>query len=181
MDNKKYTNLLIKLEKRFEGYQQHFEHLTWDIIESKLIQNIEKMDALLWMENTGGEPSVLEFDQQTNTILFCDFSAESPVDRRSLCYDQKALDLRKRNKPTGNVISICDENNVKLLSELQYRNLQTLNAFDQKSSSWIQTPSSIRELGGALFMDRRYNTVFVYHNSAESYYSSRGFRVSLVV
>lgn len=181
MDNDKYIGLLTDLEERFQLYKQHFDNITWDIIESKLWQNTEKMDSLLWMETTGGEPCVLEFDEKTNTLVFCDFSTESPIKRRSLCYDQQALDSRKRNKPIGSVIKMCLDNNVQLLTEKQYRKLQTLNEFDQKSSSWIQTAPFIRDLGGALFMDRRYNTVFVYHNGAESYYSSRGFRASLVV
>ena len=139
-------------------------------------QNKEKIRELYEMENTGGEPDVVAYDDRTLEITFCDCSAESPIGRRSLCYDRKALDSRKENKPTNSVMDMAATFGIELLTEEQYRDLQKLGEFDRKTSSWIKTPDSIRNLGGALFCDRRYEHVFVYHNGDESYYSSRGFR-----
>lgn len=146
------------------------------LVQGKLEQNKEKIRELYEMENTGGEPDVVAYDDRTLEITFCDCSAESPIGRRSLCYDRKALDSRKENKPTNSVMDMAATIGIELLTEEQYRDLQKLGEFDRKTSSWIKTPDSIRNLGGALFCDRRYEHVFVYHNGAESYYSSRGFR-----
>ena len=133
------------------------------------------------MERTGGEPDVIGRDSKTGEYIFCDCSAESPKDRRSLCYDREALDSRKENKPENSAVDVAAAMGIELLTEEQYRALQNLGKFDTKTSSWVKTPSDIRKLGGALFCDRRYNTVFVYHNGAESYYAARGFRCSLRV
>jgi hypothetical protein len=133
------------------------------------------------METTGGEPDVISYDKKSNEYTFCDCSAESPKDRRSFCYDRQALDSRKENKPKNNAIDAASEMGIELLREEQYRKLQELGKFDTKSSSWVVTPANIRKLGGATFCDRRYDTVFLYHNGAESYYAARGFRGSLKV
>jgi hypothetical protein len=138
--------------------------------------NAEKLKVLAEMERTGGEPDVIEYDRSTKEVTFCDCSAESPAGRRGLCYDREALDARKENKPAGNAVDMASAIGIELLTERKYRKLQELEAFDKKTSSWVETPSSIRKLGGAIFCDRRYDHVFVYHNGADSYYSARGFR-----
>ena len=153
----------------------------WSKVQAKLEANTEKLWSLNEMEKTGGEPDVVGLNHKTGEYIFYDCSAESPKHRRSLCYDREALDSRREHKPKDNVLDVAAAMGVELLTEEQYRELQTLGKFDTKTSSWIRTPSDIRRLGGAVFCDRRYNTVFLYHNGAESYYAARGFRCSLRV
>jgi hypothetical protein len=155
--------------------------LAWDQIQAKLEANPEKLWSLSEMERTGGEPDIVGHDKKTGEYIFYDCSSESPKGRRSLCYDREALDGRKENKPKDNAIDVAAAMGIELLTEQQYRELQTLGEFDTKTSSWIKTPSNIRKLGGALFCDRRFDTVFVYHNGAESYYAARAFRGALRV
>ena len=150
--------------------------LQWAQVEAKLQANAEKLRSIREMERTGGEPDVVGRDKETGQYIFYDCSAESPKDRRSLCYDREALEGRKENKPKGNAIDMATAMGIELLSEEQYREMQRLGEFDTKTSSWVKTPSKVRKLGGALFCDRRFDTVFVYHNGAESYYAARGFR-----
>lgn len=175
------TELLKILRKRFEKNMNRHEKLDWSKIEEKLISNPSKLWSLNEMEISGGEPDVVDYDEKTDEYLFFDCSAETPKGRRSFCYDREALDSRKEHKPQNDIITVAQEMGVEILSEEQYRFLQTLGEFDLKTSSWIKTPKEIRELGGALFCDRRYNTVFVYHNGANSYYAARAFRGSLRV
>jgi hypothetical protein len=148
----------------------------WDQVQARLEANAQKLRSLDEMERTGGEPDVVGHDKKTGEYIFYDCSAESPKDRRSLCYDREALDSRKENKPKGSAVDMASAMGIELLTEEQYRELQKFGEFDTKTSSWVKTPASIRKLGGAIFCDRRYDTVFVYHNGAESYYSARGFR-----
>ena len=155
--------------------------LEWANVRARLDANPEKVRSLLEMERTGGEPDVVGLDKKTGEYIFYDCSPESPGGRRSLCYDREALDSRKENKPKGCAMDLAGAIGIDLFSEEQYRELQELGEFDTKTSSWVKTPSEIRKLGGALFCDRRYDTVFVYHNGAESYYAARGFRGSLRV
>ncbi len=182
MGNKKQLSpeqsleLLQTLKNRFEKNTNHHKGLEWDKIQAKLEANPEKLWSLNEMERTGGEPDVVNYDTNTNEYLFYDCSAESPKDRRSICYDQQALDSRKENKPKNSAVAMASEMGIELLTEEEYRELQQLGNFDTKTSSWIQTPAEIRKLGGAIFSDFRYGTVFVYHNGAESYYAARGFR-----
>lgn len=175
------TELLKTLRKRFEKNMNRHEKLDWSKIEEKLNSNPSKLWSLNEMEISGGEPDVVDYDEKTDEYLFFDCSAETPKGRRSFCYDREALDSRKENKPQNDVITVAQEMGVEILSEDQYRYLQTLGEFDLKTSSWVKTPKEIRELGGAIFCDRRYNTVFVYHNGANSYYAARAFRGSLRV
>ncbi len=155
--------------------------LEWSKVQTKLEGNTEKLWSLNEMERTGGEPDVVGHDKKTGEYIFYDCSAESPKDRRSLCYDREALESRKENKPADSAMDMALTMGIELLTEEQYRELQRLGDFDAKTSSWVKTPSAIRKLGGALFCDRRFDTVFVYHNGAESYYAARGFRGSLKV
>lgn len=173
--------LLELLHIRFEKNKQRHKNLDWNKILEKLLKNPLKIWSLNEMERTGGEPDVIGFDDGTNEYIFYDCAAESPKGRRSLCYDQEAWDSRKEYKPENNAITVAAEMGVEILSESEYRGLQELGKFDSKTSSWIKTPDTIRKLGGAIFADYRYNTVFVYHNGASSYYSGRGFRGSLRV
>jgi hypothetical protein len=173
--------LIATLKARFERNRNRHEGLAWDPIQSKLEASPEKLWSLNEMERTGGEPDVVGRDAATGEYIFFDCSAESPAGRRSLCYDREALDSRKQHKPQNNALDMAAAMGIEILTEQQYRELQTLGAFDTKTSSWIRTPPSIRKLGGALFCDRRYDTVFVYHNGAESYYAGRGFRGALRV
>lgn len=173
--------LLETLKKRFEKNMNRHQDIVWDNVQAKLKLNPDKLWSLNAMEITGGEPDVVYFDENLDAYIFCDCSAESPKGRRSLCYDRKALESRKKYKPENSAIDMAIAMGIDILSEAQYRKLQKLGIFDLKSSSWVKTPDTIRELGGALFCDRRYDTVFVYHNGAESYYESRGFRGRLVV
>jgi Protein of unknown function (DUF4256) len=171
--------LLRALKARFEKNMNRHKGLEWDKVRAKLDANAEKLWSLNEMEKTGGEPDVVGHDKKTGEYIFYDCSAESPKDRRSLCYDREALESRKEHKPKDSAIGMAAAMGVELLTEEQYRELQKLGNFDAKTSSWVKTPSEIRELGGALFCDRRYDTVFVYHNGAESYYAARAFRGSL--
>jgi hypothetical protein len=173
--------LLGVLKARFEKNMNRHKGLEWANVQAKLEANPEKLWSLYEMERTGGEPDVVGHDAKTGAYVFYDCSAESPKDRRSLCYDAEALASRKENKPANNALDLAAAMGIALLTEEQYRALQTFGAFDTKTSSWVQTPPDIRKLGGALFCDRRYNTVFVYHNGAESYYAARGFRGALSV
>ncbi|MEC3876202.1 DUF4256 domain-containing protein [Chryseobacterium salviniae] len=172
--------LLETLRNRFLKNMNRHKDLEWNSIEKKLLENPEKLWSLNEMEITEGEPDVIGLDKSTAEFLFFDCSPESPK-RRSLCYDYQAWNSRKANKPEGNAIDKATEMGIEILTEEQYRKLQELGKFDLKTSSWIKTPEKIREMGGAVFCDRRYNTVFLYHNGAESYYAARGFRGCLKV
>jgi hypothetical protein len=171
--------LLNTLKNRFEKYLNRHKGLEWSTIQEKLEKNLVKLWSLNEMEKTGGEPDVIGYDSKTNEFIFCDCSTESPKGRRSLCYDQEALESRKEHKPSNSAIGLAGEIGIELLTEEQYRELQKIGKFDLKTSSWVVTPSNIRKLGGATFCDRRYDHVFFYHNGAESYYAARGFRGSL--
>lgn len=175
------SDLLKTLKLRFEKNMNRHKGMDWAKIQTKLEAQPEKLWSLFEMERTGGEPDVVAFDKKTNAYIFYDCSSESPTGRRSFCYDQKALDSRKENKPKNSAVNMAESMGVELLTEQQYRELQQLGSFDLKTSSWVQTPAEIRKLGGAIFCDRRYDTVFVYHNGAESYYAARGFRALLYV
>ncbi len=173
---KEQEELLNILKTRFEKNMNRHKGLEWSKVQSRLQANAGKLWSLHEMEKTGGEPDVISHDKKTGEYIFFDCSAESPAGRRSFCYDREALDARKENKPKNSVLDMVADMGIELLSEAQYRELQQLGHFDQKTSSWIQTSAAIRKLGGALFADYRYATVFVYHNGAESYYAARGFR-----
>lgn len=173
--------LLSVLKNRFEKNKNRHKGLEWTAIQAKLEANPEKLCSLDEMEETGGEPDVVGFDKKTGEYIFYDCSAESPKGRRSVCYDHEALEARKTFKSEDSAINMAADMGIELLTEEQYRDLQKLGNFDTKTSSWVKTPADIRKLGGALFCDRRYNTVFVFHNGAESYYAARGFRGSLRV
>jgi hypothetical protein len=168
--------LLSALKARFEKNLNRHEGLEWAKVKAKVEANAEKLWSLNEMERTGGEPDVVGHDKKTGEYIFYDCSAESPNGRRSLCYDREALESRKEHKPKDNTVDMATAMGIELLTEEQYRELQKLGNFDTKTSSWVKTPSDIRNLGGALFCDRRYDTVFVYHNGAESYYAARAFR-----
>jgi len=173
--------LLRVLKTRFEKYMNRHEGLEWAKVQAKLEAHAENLWSLNEMERTGGEPDVIGDDKTTGAYIFCDCSTESPKGRRSLCYDREALESRKEHKPENNVIDMAAAMGIELLSEEQYRDLQKLENFDTKTSSWLKTPTEIRKLGGAIFADFRYGNVFVYHNGADSYYAARGFRGSLRV
>jgi hypothetical protein len=177
----KRVELFKALKTRFEKNMKRHEIVEWPKVQAKLEENTEKIWVLNEMESTGGEPDVVGFDKTTGEYIFYDCSAESPSSRRSLCYDQEALESRKEHKPKNSAIAMATEMGIKLLTEEEYRHLQKLGNFDSKTSSWVKTPAEIRKLGGALFADYRYGQTFVYHNGAESYYAARGFRGSLRV
>lgn len=178
---KQKDELFTVLKIRFEKNMHRHKGLDWDKVQMRLEANPEKLLSLNEMEATGGEPDVTGVDKKSGEIIFYDCSEESPKGRRSTCYDREGLDSRKEHKPENNAIDMAVAMGIELLTEEEYRTLQTLGNFDLKTSSWIQTPAKIRKLGGALFCDRRYETVFVYHNGAQSYYNVRGFRASLKV
>lgn len=185
MNNKKKltseqsTQLLAALKARFEKNMKRHKGLEWTKVQAKLESNIEKLWSLNEMEKTGGEPDVVAHDKKTGEYIFYDCSAETPNGRRSLCYDREALNSRKENKPKDSAIDMAAAMEIELLSEQEYREMQKFGEFDIKTSSWVKTPAEIRKLGGALFCDRRYDKVFVYHNGADSYFAARGFRGSL--
>ena len=186
-NNKKHLSadqrqdLLNTLKVRFEKNNKRHINIEWAKVQVKLEANPGKLWSLYEMEKTGGEPDVVGYDEKTDEYIFHDCSAESPKGRRSLCYDREALEARKEHKPKDSAVNMAAAMDIELLTEEQYRSLQQLGEFDIKTSSWIKTPANIRKLGGAIFCDRRYNTVFVYHNGADSYYAARGFRGSLRV
>lgn len=173
--------LLRTLKVRFEKNMHRHPGLDWADVQARLEARPEKLWSLHEMERTGGEPDVVGFDRETGEYIFYDCAPESPKGRRSLCYDPAALESRKQHKPEGSAVGMAEAMGIELLTEEEYRELQKLGAFDTKTSSWVKTPPEIRKLGGAIFCDRRYNTVWTYHNGAESYYASRGFRGSLRV
>jgi Protein of unknown function (DUF4256) len=181
LSKKQREELLRVLKARFEKNMDRHKGLEWVNVQAKLDANTEKLWSLDEMERTGGEPDVVGHDKKTGEYIFYDCSAESPKGRRSLCYDREALESRKEHKPKDSATDMAAAMGIELLTEEQYRELQKLGEFDTKTSSWVKTPSSVRKLGGALFCDRRFNTVFLYHNGAESYYAGRAFRGSLRV
>ena len=176
LSKKQRQEILRTLKARFEKNMNRHKGLEWAQVQAKLEFSAEKLWSLSEMERTGGEPDVVGHDKKTGEYIFYDCAAESPKSRTSLCYDREALDSRKENKPKGNALDAAAAMGVEILTEEQYREMQTLGNFDTKTSSWVKTPAAIRKLGGALFCDRRFDTVFVYHNGAESYYAARGFR-----
>ncbi len=169
------------LADRFAENMRRHTGIDWRAVQVKLEARPEKLQVLYEMERTGGEPDVVGYDENSGAFIFCDCSLESPTGRRSICYDRQALDARKKNKPGGNAIEMASSIGIEILTEQQYRELQELGEFDRKTSSWVKTPAKIRDLGGSLFCDRRYDHVFVYHNGADSYYAARGFRGRLEV
>ncbi|MDX1981313.1 MAG: DUF4256 domain-containing protein [Bryobacteraceae bacterium] len=173
--------LIKTLQIRFEGSRNRHKGLAWAEVQARLEARPAKLRSLNEMERTGGEPDVVGYDEANGEFIFYDCSAESPAGRRSLCYDREALESRKQNKPAGSALELAAAMGIEILTEEQYRGLQTLGEFDTRTSSWIKTPPRIRKLGGALFCDRRYDTVFLYHNGAESYYAARAFRGALRV
>ena len=173
--------MLSTLQKRFREHMHRHTDLDWQKIHHKLEGNPKKLAVLQKMEETGGEPDVVDFDEKSGEYIFFDCAAESPKERRSFCYDRDALEKRKENKPKNNALDKAAEMGIEILSEEDYRYLQTLGSFDTKTSSWLETPENIRKLGGAIFGDFRYGTVFIYHNGAESYYAARGFRGKMKV
>ncbi len=181
LSSEQRDRLLKALQARFAAHMNRHPGLDWAHVQAKLAEHPAKLWSLYEMERTGGEPDVVGLHAATGEYLFFDCSAESPIGRRSLCYDPEALAARKENKPKGSALGMAAEMGIALLTEDEYRYLQTLGEFDAKTSSWLKTPPEIRSLGGALFGDRRYNHVFIYHNGAESYYAARGFRGSLRV
>jgi hypothetical protein len=178
---KQHEELSGKLKARFEKNMHRHKGIKWADVQKKLEAHPEKEWSLYEMERTGGEPDVAGFDKKTGEYVLFDFSAESPAGRRNVCYDREGLESRKTARPQNSAIDMANEMGIELLTEEQYRGLQKLGEFDTKTSSWIQTPADIRKLGGALFADRRYGNVFVYHNGAQSYYGARGFRGSMRV
>ena len=181
LSTKQHEELLKTLKTRFEKNMNRHKGIEWAKVHARLEANTEKLYSVNEMEITGGEPDVVGYDKKTGEYIFYDCSTESPKDRRSLCYDHEALEKRKEHKPADSAINMAADMGINLLTEEQYRELQKLGKFDTKTSSWVKTPSEIRKLGGAIFCDRRYDTVFLYHNGADSYYAARGFRGSLRV
>jgi len=181
VSGKQSEELLRALRARFEKNMRRHKGLVWTEVQARLEANRGRLWSLGEMERTGGEPDVVGRDKKTGEYIFCDCAAESPKGRRNVCYDQEALAARKEHKPANSAIGMADAMGIQVLTEEQYRELQTLGDFDTKTSSWVKTPAAIRKLGGAIFCDRRFETVFTYHNGAESYYAGRGFRGSLRV
>lgn len=178
---KEQEALIATLKARFARNMARHKGLDWEKVQARLQADPGKLSSLFEMEDSGGEPDVVGFDKKTGEFLFYDCAAESPRGRRSYCYDRAALDARKENKPKNSAMDVAASMSIEILTEEEYRNLQKLGEFDLKTSSWIKTTPGIRKLGGALFCDRRYGTVFLYHNGADSYYAARGFRGSLLV
>jgi hypothetical protein len=176
MNAKQREELLSKLKTRFQKNMSRHKGVEWSRVQAKLESSPEKLRSLGEMERTGGEPDVVGHDKKSEEFIFVDCSAESPTGRRSICYDREGLESRKENKPANCATDLAAAMGIEILTEEQYRDLQKLDCFDTKTSSWVTTPPAIRKLGGALFCDRRYDTVFVYHNGAQSYYAARGFR-----
>lgn len=176
-----HPELLKTLKERFTKYKHRHPDIGWDVVERKLMDNPSKLESLRQMEETEGEPDVISYDSETDTIIFADCSAESPKGRRSLCYDEEALESRKLHKPEDSALHLAQMMGVEIMDEQQYIELQKIGEFDIKTSSWLKTPTDIRQRGGAIFGDRRYGRVFIYHNGAESYYAARGFRAILKV
>jgi hypothetical protein len=181
LSQKQIDELLKTLKTRFEKNMNRHKDIEWAKVQAKLQANTEKLWSLNEMEQTGGEPDVVGYDKKSGEYIFYDCSTESPKGRRSACYDRQALDARKENKPQNNAVDMAASIGIEILTEEQYRELQKLGKFDTKTSSWVKTPPEIRKLGGAVFCDRRYDTVFLYHNGADSYYAARGFRGELRV
>jgi hypothetical protein len=181
LSEKQREELLKTLKARFEKHMKRHHGLQWAAVQARLEANPEKLWSLHEMERTGGEPDVVGHDKKTGELVFCDCSAESPKGRRSVCYDREALDARKEHKPKTSAMDMAAAMGIEILTEAQYRELQTLGEFDTKTSSWVKTPPEIRKRGGAIFCDRRYDHVFTYHNGAESYYAARAFRGALKV
>ena len=181
LSSQETKSLLLTIQTHFEKKKNRHKEINWNAVEAKLVTNPNKLWSLNQMEETGGEPDVVSFDEKTGEYIFYDCSEESPKGRRNVCYDHEALEKRKENKPRNSAINMANEMGIELLTEAQYRDLQKLENFDIKTSSWIQTPAEIRKLGGATFSDFRYNTIFVYHNGADSYYAARGFRGALQI
>jgi hypothetical protein len=181
LSSEEREELLLVLRARFEKNMNRHKSLEWGKVQAKLETNPEKLWSLNEMEISGGEPDIIGLDKKTGEYLFYDCSLESPKGRRSVCFDHEALESRKEHKPKDSAMNMASDMGIEILSEEEYRELQKLGEFDTKTSSWVQTPANIRKLGGALFCDRRFDTVFVYHNGAESYYAARGFRGSLRV
>lgn len=179
LSRERYGELLGVLKDRFEENMNRHEGLEWAKVKARLDANAEKLWSLSEMERTGGEPDVVRHDSKTGEYVFVDCSAESPKGRRSVCYDREGLESRKENQPENTAVDLAAEMGIELLTEEEYRDLQKLGPFDLKTSSWVRTPAEIRKLGGALFCDRRFGHVFLYHNGAQSYYAVRGFRGSL--
>jgi len=173
--------LFKTLQSRFEKNMNRHESLEWSKVQARLEKDAEKLWSLNEMERTGGEPDVVGYDKKTGEYIFYDCSAESPKERRSICYDREALEARKAHKPANTALDVAASMGIEILTEEEYRSLQELGNFDTKTSSWVFTPAKVRKLGGALFCDRRYDTVFLYHNGADSYYAARGFRGALKV
>ncbi len=178
---KQRDGLLTSLQARFEAHRHRHAGLEWSAVHARLASNSAKLSSLNEMEQSGGEPDVVGIDKKTGECLFVDCSAQSPKGRRSVCYDRQALDARKEHKPKSTAIDMATAMGGTLLTVEEYRSLQELGPFDTTTSSWVHTPAQVRKLGGALFCDRRYDTVFVYHNGAESYYAARGFRCSVKI
>lgn len=176
LSSQQCEELLRTLKVRFDNNAKFHQGISWELVQEKLEANMEKLWSLYEMETTGGEPDVIGYEEDRDEFMFVDCSLESPKNRRSLCYDREALESRKEHKPENSAIDMANDMGIEILTEDQYRELQKLGSFDTKTSSWVKTPVSIRELGGALFCDRRYDTVFLYHNGVDSYYGVRGFR-----
>jgi hypothetical protein len=181
LSSEQYEEIIKTLEVRFEKNMNRHQGLEWDKVQAKLDANTEKLWSLNEMEITGGEPDVIFHDEKAGEYIFYDCSAESPKGRRSVCYDHEALESRKQHKPQNSAMEMALDMGIEILTEEEYRELQKMGSFDTKTSSWVKTPDNIRKLGGAIFCDRRYDTVFLYHNGADSYYAARGFRGSLRV
>lgn len=181
MNTPECEDLLATLQRRFKAHMQRHKGMAWSTVQARLEAHPAALKTLQAMERSGGEPDVIGQDKKSGRITFFDCAAESPAGRRSLCFDDEALDARKENKPKGSAVGVAAGMGIALLTEAQYRHLQTLGEFDLKTSSWVQTPPDIRKLGGALFCDRRYGQVFTYHNGVQSYYAARGFRGAIEV